>query len=165
MQSMSGVAHVPSAPLSGSTVVTGTGPSVMADGVSDASYLITNACNAPPTSPFPWPNPHSVPDQTFRVRQNGNLIFEDVSATYVVTRAGRPDIGAYPNGDPWIVPTEVIASGSQPAGSWTLTMTNIRWDAAHEKLVMDFSLTASAGLIQSSGGGEGGGEDPPIIRQ
>jgi hypothetical protein len=62
MQSMSGVAHVPSAPLSGSTVVTGTGPSVMADGVSDASYLITNACNAPPTSPFPWPNPHSVPD-------------------------------------------------------------------------------------------------------
>lgn len=156
MQSMSGISHVPSAPLQGTTVVTGNGVSVTVDGASDSSWIMAPLCNAPVASP--WPNPHTVTGQRLKVFQQGNLLFEDPNAVFVVTRAARPDLGVYPNGDPFIVPTLVEASGQ----GWSATMTDIRWNAEHDKLIMDFSLTAQEGLIVQ--GGEGGEGEPGIVR-
>ena len=161
MESLTGIMHVTTAPMEGSvSTFYGTTPSVTVDNVPNDTYLVTCLCNAPFTTP--WPNPHTVNGQTFRVRQNGNLIFEDVNASYVVEREARPDLGVYPNGDPWLCPKTVTVTGSSPAGSYTGTFTNFRWNEAHDKLVMDCVLTATAGLIGQTGGN--GEEDPPIVR-
>ena len=130
----------------GSSYLVGTGPSITVDGVADTSVRIQVFCNPPAT--FPWPNPQTCTEQRLKIWQNGNLYFEDMNTTYVVTREARPDLGLWANGDPWLCVDEATGTGSV---EWGITLTNLRWNNTMESLIMDWELTADPGVIVFGG--------------
>jgi hypothetical protein len=144
-------------------LVTGSGQSVTVDGSPNTNFRISCVCTGPDPAPFPQPDTGTVAGQRFQVHDGAGqqLIFEDTNASYVVDWEFRPDLGTFPDGDPWRCPKFVDIAGLVGSMNYSLHMENFRWDEAHEKIVCDYTVVADAGLL--AGGGQSGETDPPIV--